>query len=94
MLAEESPGSSCKSPTSLGGSPVSIHLYVPDADAVYRQAVAVGASGRMPPTDMFWGDRFGQIADPFGHVWSIATHLRDPSPAEIAAGAAAMGQPG
>jgi uncharacterized glyoxalase superfamily protein PhnB len=94
MMAEESPGNPCKSPLSLGGTPVSLHLYVPNADAVFSQAVAAGATGTMPPQDMFWGDRFGQVTDPFGHKWSIATHMRDPSPAEMAAGAAAMGQPG
>jgi len=93
MLMDESPSMSCKSPNSLGGSPVFMYLYVPNVDAVYRQAVAAGAVGTMPPADMFWGDRFGEVTDPFGHKWQIATHLRDPSPAEMAAGAAAMGQP-
>jgi uncharacterized glyoxalase superfamily protein PhnB len=94
MMAEETPDYPSKSPLSLGGSPVSLHLYVPNTDAVYSRALAAGATGTMPPQDMFWGDRFSQVTDPFGHKWSIATHMRDPSPAEMAAGAAAMGQQG
>ena len=92
MLMDESPSMDCKSPKILGGTTVYMYLYVPDVDAAYRQAVAAGAEGTMPPADMFWGDRFGQVTDPFGHKWQIATHLRDPGPAEIAAGAAAMGR--
>ena len=92
MLMDESPAMDCKSPKILGGTTVYMYLYVPDVDAAYRQAVAAGAEGTMPPADMFWGDRFSQVTDPFGHKWQIATHLRDPSPAELAAGAAAMGQ--
>jgi uncharacterized glyoxalase superfamily protein PhnB len=54
-----------------------LHLYVEDVDATYAQAVKAGATAKMPPADMFWGDRYGQIVDPFGHSWSIATHKRD-----------------
>ena len=75
-------------PQSLKGSPLVLHLYVADADASFAQAVAAGAKPIMAPTDMFWGDRYGQVEDPFGHRWSLATHIRDASPEEIAAGAA------
>ena len=75
-------------PQSLKGSPVVLHLYVADADATMAQAVAAGAKVVMPLADMFWGDRYGQVEDPFGHRWSIATHLRDATPEELAAGAA------
>jgi PhnB protein len=61
-------------PSKFGGSAVSLHLYVPDADATFDQAVAAGATATMPMSDAFWGDRYGQLKDPFGHVWSIATH--------------------
>jgi len=70
-------------PKTIGGSPVTIHLYVNDVDAAYTQAVAAGATVKMPVTDMFWGDRYGVLTDPFGHNWSLATHLRDLSPEEI-----------
>ncbi len=84
FLADEFPEMGCRSPLALGGTPVTIHLYVEDADAVFNQAVAAGAQVRMPPRDMFWGDRYGQVTDPFGHVWSIATHLEDVPPEEMA----------
>jgi uncharacterized glyoxalase superfamily protein PhnB len=84
FLADEFPQMGCKSPLALGGSPVTISLYVEDTDAVFNRAVAAGAQVRMPPMDMFWGDRYGQITDPFGHVWSIATHKEDVSPEELA----------
>jgi uncharacterized glyoxalase superfamily protein PhnB len=64
-------------------SPVSIHLYVTDADATFAQAVAAGAKVAMPLADMFWGDRFGKLVDPFGHHWSIGEHLEDLTPAEM-----------
>lgn len=82
-LADEFPGGS-PSPLSLKGSPVVIHLYVEDADAAFNRAVKAGAKVKMPPMDMFWGDRYGQVTDPFGHVWSIATHREDVSPEEVA----------
>lgn len=94
MLAEEMAERGCHSPISLNGTPVSLMLYVEDADAAYEQALAAGAESVMPPQDMFWGDRFSQVSDPFGHRWSIATHVRDPSPEEMTAGAAAFGQGG
>ena len=70
-------------PQSLGGTPVTIHVYVEDADTVFRQAVAAGAQVRMPLEDAFWGDRYGQVVDPFGHKWSFATHKEDLTPEEI-----------
>jgi uncharacterized glyoxalase superfamily protein PhnB len=70
-------------PKSLKGSPVTIHMYVEDVDAAVAQAVAAGATVTMPVADMFWGDRYGQVEDPFGHRWSVATHKRDVTPAEM-----------
>ena len=83
MLVDESPEWKCFGPTTLKGSPVTLHLYVPDVDASFAQAVAAGATATMPVTDMFWGDRYGQVQDPFGHNWSIATHKRDLTDAQI-----------
>ena len=67
-------GSTGPSPEAQG---FQIHIYVPDVDAVVQRAVAAGAKTRMPPMDMFWGDRYAQFVDPFGHVWSVATHTED-----------------
>jgi len=72
-----------RSPQSLGGTPVSIFLYVEDVDSVYNKAVAAGAKADMPPQDMFWGDRFGKLTDPFGHQWALATHIEDVAPEEM-----------
>ncbi|RUO98974.1 VOC family protein [Hyphomicrobium sp.] len=83
MLVDELPEWGAVSPLTLGGSPVTIHLYVSDVDAFVERAVKAGALLRMPVEDMFWGDRYGIIEDPFGHKWSIATHLRDMSVPEI-----------
>jgi PhnB protein len=83
MLVDENREFGMLSPKSLNGSPVTIHLYVDDTDAVYQRAVGAGAKAVMPPADMFWGDRYGVLDDPFGHRWSIATHQRDLSPAEM-----------
>jgi len=83
MLVDEMPEHGAFGPKTLKGSPVAIHLYVEDADAVAARAVAAGARTTMPVTDMFWGDRYGQLEDPFGHRWSIATHVRDVTPAEM-----------
>ncbi len=60
-----------------GKSPVTVHLYVPDADKLYKQAVSAGATAKMPVAEQFWGDRYGQLTDPYGHTWSIATHVED-----------------
>ena len=83
MLADEFPEWGSLGPKSLMGSPVTIHLYVKDVDVFVERAVAAGAKVVMPVKDMFWGDRYGQIEDPFGHRWSVATHDRDLSPEEI-----------
>lgn len=83
MLAEENLEWGSKAPTTLGGTPITIGLYVQDADKSFERAVQAGAKAKMPVTDMFWGDRYGQVTDPFGHVWSIATHTKDMTPAEI-----------
>jgi uncharacterized glyoxalase superfamily protein PhnB len=82
-LADEFPDMGAKSPLALGGTPVTIHLYVENVDALFNKAVAAGAQVRMPVQDMFWGDRYGQLADPFGHVWSVATHIEDLTPQEM-----------
>ena len=67
----------------MKGSPVTMHLYVEDVDATVARAVAAGAKVTMPVADMFWGDRYGQLEDPFGHRWSVATHARDMTPEEM-----------
>jgi len=83
MLSEEAPQMNCRSPQSLGGTGIHIYMYVDDADTTFNKAVAAGAKPTMPIVDMFWGDRFGTIEDPFGHVWGIATHKKDMSIEEI-----------
>ena len=79
MLVDEMPEWGALSPKSLKGSPVTLHLYVEDVDAAVKRAVGAGAKVTMPVADMFWGDRYGKIEDPFGHHWSIATHQREVS---------------
>jgi len=76
MLGSEFPPM-CLSPKSRGGTSTTLHLYVPDADAAFDKAVKAGCTVKMPMMDQFWGDRYGQVEDPFGHVWSIATHKQD-----------------
>ena len=83
MLTDEFPDWGSFGPKALKGSPVTIHLYVADVDAAVAQAVAAGAKITMPVEDMFWGDRYGKVEDPFGHQWSIATHIRDVDPGEL-----------
>lgn len=83
MLGEESIEMGASSPQTLGGSGSSILIYVEDVDAAFDRAVNAGATVRVPVTDMFWGDRYGQLADPFGHIWSIATHKEDVPPEEM-----------
>jgi PhnB protein len=83
MLADPFPQASTTPPKELGGTTVSIFAYVEDIDAVYKQAIDAGASSLMEPDDMFWGDRFGSVSDPFGHSWTIATHVEDVSPEEM-----------
>lgn len=85
MLMDENPAWGARGPKLLKGSPVTIHLQVEDVDTIVAQAVAAGAKVIMPVADMFWGDRYGVLEDPFGHSWSVATHLRDLSPEEIEA---------
>lgn len=83
FLADEVPQMGCTGPQSLGGTPVTIHRYVEDVDAAFNKAVAAGAKSRMGVADMFWGDRYGVLIDPFGHNWSLATHKEDVSPEEL-----------
>jgi PhnB protein len=90
MLADEHPEFGVRSPQSFGGSPVSLHLYVEDADAVVASAVAAGAKLLRPVADQFYGDRSGRVEDPFGHAWNIGTHQEDVSPAEVERRYAAM----
>ena len=80
MMSDEFPPMCAKSPTTIGGTPVSLYLYVENADKVFNQAVEAGAKVTMPIMDAFWGDRFGSVVDPFGHSWSIATHKIDMTP--------------
>lgn len=84
MLADEMPAMGASAPQTVGGSPVHIFLYVPNVDKLFAQAVKAGATVAMPLTDMFWGDRYGKLNDPFGHKWSLATHIEDVSPKEMA----------
>ena len=70
-------------PPTAGKSPVTIHLYVQDCDKLFKQAISAGATQKMPLADMFWGDRYGQVIDPYGHTWSIATHTEDLTPQEM-----------
>jgi PhnB protein len=83
MLADEFPDMGFRSPQSLGGAGVSLHLYVKDVDACFNRAVAAGAKALRPVQDQFYGDRSGTLEDPFGHVWTISTHKEDLSPEEI-----------
>jgi len=83
MLVDESPEWGMLGPKALKGTSVVIHLYVDDVDAFSTRAAAAGAKITMPAADMFWGDRYGQLEDPFGHRWSVATHVRDMTPDEM-----------
>ena len=95
MLSDPFPQSSTKPPKELGGSSASVFMYVEDVDAVVKQAVDEGATVLMEVEDQFWGDRFGTVQDPFGHSWSIATHVEDVPPEEMAERAkAAMAEMG
>lgn len=84
MLADESPEMGCRAPATVGSVTSSLYVYVEDVDKAFRRAVEAGARPLMPPADMFWGDRFGQVEDPSGHRWGLATHKEDPSPEEMA----------
>ncbi len=83
MLSDEFPGSNCGSPQTLKGTTCQMYVYVPDVDATFGQALAAGATAVMPVSDMFWGDRYGCINDPFGHQWGLATHKEDIAPHEM-----------
>ncbi len=83
MLADEYPDMGYKGPQSLGGSPVSIMIYVEDVDAIFNRAVDSGATVKEALQDKFYGDRMGTVVDPFGHIWHIATHKEDVSPEEM-----------
>ena len=83
MLSDEFPEFGGKAPDTLGGSPVNIHLYVEDVDAFFKKAVAAGARELKPVMDQFYGDRSGQLEDPFGHLWWVATHKEDVAPEEM-----------
>jgi len=90
MVCDEFPEMCGKSPATLGGTPVTIALYVEDIDAAFAHAVEAGATPIMPPADMFWGDRYGKLVDPYGHHWSMSTHIADCTPAEMEANMEAM----
>lgn len=77
MLSDEWPEMGHGGPQSFGGSPVALHIYLADVDAIAERAVAAGATLKQPPKDEFWGDRMGTIVDPFGHIWLISTHVED-----------------
>jgi PhnB protein len=94
MLADEHPEIGARGPHAYGGTPVSLHLYVPDVDATVKKAVAAGGKLVDPVADKFYGDRMGTIEDPFGHRWHVSTHLEDVAPDEMARRAAALSKPG
>ena len=90
MMGEENPQEPCKSAETIGGSPVSFYIYLENVDEAFRTALAAGAEARMPVQDMFWGDRAGTVQDPFGHDWTLASHIKDLTPQEIQQGAEAF----
>jgi len=90
MMADEFPEKGARSPKTYNGSPISLHLYVPDVDSRFQKAVAAGATVKRPLTDQFYGDRSGTVIDPFGHTWHISTHVEDVTPAEMERRMAAM----
>ena len=83
FLGDESPEMGNKSPQTLGGTAGSLHIYVEDVDKSFKQAIQAGGKETMPVADMFWGDRYGQLVDPYGHTWGIGTHKEDLTPKEI-----------
>jgi uncharacterized glyoxalase superfamily protein PhnB len=91
MLNDEFPQMGAKGPQTIGGTATTLHLYVADVDKAFDRAVKAGAKVLMPVADQFWGDRYGLVADPFGHQWSIATHKKDVSPEELKVAMASMG---
>ncbi|MDE3137077.1 MAG: VOC family protein [Acidobacteriota bacterium] len=82
-LADEFPEAGSRAPQSLGGTPVVLNVYIEDVDNLWEKAVAAGATVKMPLDDQFWGDRYGQLVDPFGHAWGLATHMEDVAPDEM-----------
>jgi PhnB protein len=90
MLADEFPGMGTPSPQALGGSPVVLNIYVEDVDTLFDHAVAAGAKVTMPLANQFWGDRYGQVVDPFGHHWALGSHVEDVTPEEMERRATAM----
>jgi uncharacterized glyoxalase superfamily protein PhnB len=89
MLNDEFPDMGCRGPQSIGGTAVTLHLYVQDADKAFERATKAGAKVTMPLLDQFWGDRYGIVTDPFGHMWSIASHIKDLTDAQVAEAAKA-----
>ena len=84
FLADEFPGmGNCTSPQTLGGTCITLNIYTENVDGLFNKAVSAGATVIMPPANQFWGDRYGQLRDPFGHIWSLAQHVEDVSPEEI-----------
>lgn len=88
MLADAAPGMGCKDPGAYGGSPVTFYVYVENVEAAWKRATDAGAKPQRPLADMFWGDRLGQVEDPFGHKWTLSQHIKDPSPEEMKKGQA------
>lgn len=86
MLADEMPEFGSRSPQSIGGSPSGLHIYTDNVDAAFDRAVKAGAQVEMPVMEQFWGDRYGKLKDPFGHSWSVATHVKDLSAEEMKRG--------
>ncbi len=93
ILCDESPALGIHAPTTLGATPVSVHLYFDDVDAVWERALEAGATVLVPLADVYWGERYGKIVDPYGHVWSLAKRIEDLSADEIASRAAALSPP-
>jgi len=89
MLADESPEMDARSPRTVGGTPVSLHVYVEDADSTFERAIGAGATALQQVEDKFYGDRSGSFEDPFGHRWHVATHVEDVPPGEMEKRAAA-----
>lgn len=94
MLSDEHPEMGATSPTTLGGTPISIMIYVDDVDTIFRKAIAAGGTEQKPVQDQFYGDRSGCLKDPFGHVWLVSTHKEDVTPEEIEKRLAAGGHGG
>jgi PhnB protein len=83
MLADEMPGTGTSAPKTLGGTTAGVMLYTDNVDSVFKQAISAGAKADQQPADQFWGDRYGKLTDPFGHSWSLATHIEDVAPEEM-----------